>query len=259
MTAYDGALEPGGADFRSFFTWFRKREDLENEQRRDDPAHTDVALAAVRRAIEAFTGFHDLRVRRRPLRMTLKKESGEELTVQQLSDGEQCFLALIGDLARRLAVLNPHLENPLEGGGVVMIDEIELHLHPKWQRIILPRLEEIFPNCQFLVTTHSPQVLSHVRAEDVWVLYPDENGEITAEQPEMTYGVDSSLLLQQVLGVAERNPEVQRELDALFRAIEDEDPESARAELDRMRADYGDLPPLARAEAVLNRRARAQA
>lgn len=163
---YRDALDHGGADFKRFFIWFRNREDYENEQRRDQPDFRDRALEAVRAAVAAFTGFQDLRIRRSPLRMTVVKQ-GLELNVAQLSDGERNMLALLGDMARRLSVLNPSLTNPNAGHGVVLIDEIDLHLHPGWQRRVIGSLERTFPNCQFIVTTHSPQIVGELAPESV--------------------------------------------------------------------------------------------
>lgn len=85
----------------------------------------------------------DLKVKRSPLRMTVKK-NGLEMRVDNLSDGEKCTLALFGDLARRIALANPSRSNPLEGEGIVLIDEIELHMHPSWQRKILGALKVLF-------------------------------------------------------------------------------------------------------------------
>ena len=74
------------------------------------------------------------------------------------------MIALVGDLARRLVVANPMQEEPLLGTGIVLVDEIELHLHPEWQKSILPRPLQTFPNVQFVVTTHSPLVLAQLNA-----------------------------------------------------------------------------------------------
>ncbi|NET60897.1 MAG: AAA family ATPase [Symploca sp. SIO2E6] len=156
--------------FQDFFRWFRTMEELENEQRRDDADYRDHKLEAVRKAIAQFLpGFDNLRVRRSPLRMTVTK-AGEELIIDQLSDGEKCLLAMVGDIARRLAIANPSLENPLCGSGVVLIDEIELHLHSSWQRSIISSLTDTFPYCQFIISTHSPQAVSHLTSERVYLL-----------------------------------------------------------------------------------------
>ncbi len=169
--AYDGALEGVQISFKNFFEWFRTIEDWENEKRRDDFNYIDKQLEAVRKSIYSLLGedFSDLRVRRNPLVMTVKKQN-EELIVNQLSDGEKSLLAMTGDLARRLAIANPSLSDPCQASAVVLIDEIEQHLHPSWQRKIIPALRRTFPNCQFIITTHSPQVLSQVHKEDIFVL-----------------------------------------------------------------------------------------
>ena len=99
------------------------------------------------------------------------------------------------DLARRLAIANPWLgENALEGEGIILIDEIDLHLHPQWQRRVLPALTQTFPNCQFIVTTHSPQVLSEVPGESVFIL---ENGKLLDYSPH-TRGRDSNSILSEI-------------------------------------------------------------
>jgi len=135
--------------------WFRNLEDAENEKRIDTPAYRDRGLEAARSAIAAFTDFRDLRIRRKPrLRMTVVKH-GMELNVAQLSDGERNMLALVGDLAQRLSVLNPDRPNPNDGHGVVLIDEIDLHLHPGWQRTVVASLKRTFPNCQFIICRRS--------------------------------------------------------------------------------------------------------
>jgi predicted ATP-binding protein involved in virulence len=124
VDAYKHSLTGGRIDFKSFFEWFRKLEDLENEQRRDNYNYRDKQLEAVRQAISSLIpDFSNLRVERSPLRMTVKKK-GEELIVNQLSDGEKCLLAMVGDLARRLAIANPSLTDPLQGYGIVLIDEM---------------------------------------------------------------------------------------------------------------------------------------
>ena len=201
LAVYDQALTGARNSFRIFFEWFRRREDIENEELRDMASNenfireakgkykNDRQLNSVRTAIESFLpGFKNLRVRRKPsLRMTLEKD-GKELIVNQLSDGEKCLLAMVGDLARRLAIANPSLSNPLEGEGVVLIDEIELHLHPQWQRKIIDSLEKTFPKCQFIVTTHSPQVLSFVKKEQVFII---EDFKLIGKTP-YTYGKDSN-------------------------------------------------------------------
>lgn len=168
--AYEHAFD-GTPNFRTFFEWFRENEDLENERKVDamehglEPGPANPALTAVTGALEAFLpGFRHWRIRRSPLRMEVRKGT-EILDIRQLSDGEKNLMAMVGDLARRMAMLYYGKDgNALAGRGVVLIDEVELHLHPAWQRCVLPRLLATFPNLQFIVTTHSPLVLAQLNA-----------------------------------------------------------------------------------------------
>ena len=227
ITAYDEVLTGGQIAFRRFFEWFREREDLENELRLNSSnEYRDRQLEAVRYAFaNLLEGWSNLRVRRSPLlRMTADKQ-GEELMVNQLSDGEKCLLALAGDLARRLAIANPNPEfNPLQGSGVVLIDEIELHLHPKWQRAIIPNLKKTFPNCQFIITTHSPQVISDLK----WVHLLRSTSEGIAIERVPSFGKDSNRILETLMGTPERPQEIKDDIERLFQLIDDEKFDRAR-------------------------------
>ena len=253
--AYEMALDNTSSEFKGFFKWFRGQEDLENELRRDDPLYRDPLLETVRQAISEFmVGFKNLRIRRAPLRMTVDKD-GCELNIKQLSDGEKCLLALVGDLARRLAIGNPQLPDKLQGDGVVLIDEIDLHLHPRWQRMVVEQLSKTFVNCQFILSTHSPQILGHLEPESVWVLRRDIYGNTEAIHPRMTYGMDSNRMLEQVMDSTERKPEIKEKLQHLFRLL-DEDLDAARQHLAKLSVKLeknGNHPDLVRARAVLSR------
>lgn len=258
IDAYDQALTGARIDFKSFFEWYRNREDVENEELRDNPEHSDRQLQAVRKAIYSVLddkekNFSNLRVRRSPLQMTITK-LGQELIVNQLSDGEKGLLAMVGDLARRLAIANPGLENPREGSGVVLIDEIELHLHPKWQREIIPALTRTFPNCQFIVTTHSPQVISQVKPEGIYILERTDNG-IVAIRPESSYGRDSNRILEDLMDTPERPQEIKESLLELFRLIARGDLDSARQLHQKIADEIGaDEPELVGASVSIRRR-----
>ncbi|KAB8335132.1 AAA family ATPase [Scytonema tolypothrichoides VB-61278] len=252
--AYDQALTGGRIDFKSFFEWFRNREDLENELRRDNPNHRDKQLEAVRGAVSSLQpDFSDLRVERSPLRMTVKKQ-GQELIVNQLSDGEKCLLAMVGDLARRLAIANPGLDNPLEGKGVVLIDEIELHLHPKWQRQVITAMTKTFPNCQFIITTHSPQVVSHVKPDSIYLLQATPDG-IVAERPENSFGRDSNQILEDLMEVSERPQEIKDSLQNLFRLIDQGHLDNAKQLRQNLADKIGeDDPEFVRADVLIRRK-----
>ncbi|MEZ8941533.1 retron Ec78 anti-phage system effector ATPase PtuA [Vibrio alginolyticus] len=169
-------------------------------------AQSDInskSLDIVRSAIYKFLpDFSDLKLRRNPLDMTIKK--GEEvLSVLQLSQGEKSLLALVADIARRLTLLNPGVDNPLDGTGLVLIDEIDLHLHPQWQQNIVSRLEATFKNLQFIVTTHSPQVCHTVDSDNIWLL---KNG-TKFKAPKGMRGAVSSWVLESLFEVDKRPPE----------------------------------------------------
>ncbi|MEN5045385.1 AAA family ATPase [Pseudomonas koreensis] len=247
LDGYDNSLNRG-VDFRRFFEWFREREDSENETGISDTALAEISekfgpdsdvwktlsklkassrdrqLTAVRSAIAAFMpGFTNLRVQRKPrLHMAIDKD-GVTLNVAQLSQGEKSMMALVGDIARRLAMMNQSLDNPLHGDGIVLIDEVDLHLHPKWQRSLIRQLGETFPNCQFVLTTHSPLVISDAKDVLVYVL---NDGEL--HEHNGLYGLDANQVLLEVMDTDIRNSDVQKRLNALLERLQDGDLETAQ-------------------------------
>ena len=266
LTAYDDALT-SGANFRTFFKWFKEREDLENESRQctlndilDTPAkpvdyqYPDVQLEAVRSALKNFLpGFSKLTVRRSPLRMEVKKND-KRLTVNQLSGGELILIAMIGDMARRMAIANPVSEKPLEGSGIVLIDEIDLHLHPRWQRIIVDKLLEVFPNCQFIISTHSPHVITHVHPKNLFLLKQTDSG-IVAEKPYESYGKNVDRVLEDLMGLETTRPDkVASDLHSIFEAIDAGKLEEAQKMIAELEQKIGVDPELVRAGVLVKRR-----
>ncbi len=144
-------------------------------------------------------------------------------------------MALVGDIARRLSIMNPALENPLHGNGVVLIDEVDLHLHPKWQRSLIQQLTATFPNCQFILTTHSPLVISDTKDVLCYVL---DDGEL--EERNGLYGLDANQVLLSVMDTDARNSEVQDRLDRLLDLLQDKNLKEAKALFEELSAD---LPP----------------
>lgn len=260
LSAYDDALT--GTNFRIFFEWFREREDLENENRKyrdeaikpDGYQFPDPQLEAVRMALSRFLPeFSNLTVRRNPLRMEVEKQ-GQRLSVNQLSDGEKCMIALIGDLARRLAIANPTLDDPLQGSAVVLVDEIDLHLHPRWQRRVVPKLLEVFPGCQFFVSTHSPHVITHVQPECLFLLKQTPEGAV-AEKPNESYGKNVDRILEDLMGLETTRPEpVEADLRTVFRLIDEGALDAARRGIEALRKTIGDDPELAKADVLIRRK-----
>ena len=226
-----------GVDFRRFFEWFREREDAENEsgipQTTLDELQTMLArqpqlqqlqasardrqLTAVRSAIETFMpGFRNLKVRCKPrLHMSIDKND-QTLNVLQLSQGEKSLMALVGDIARHLAMMNSALENPLHGQGIVLIDEVDMHFHPSWPRSIIERLTVTFPGCQFVLSTHSPLVISDCK--DVLV-YALNNGELVPVPSQ--YGQDANMVLLDVMDTSPRNTDTARRVNDLLAQMQD--------------------------------------
>ena len=167
QAAYHDALACKPIDFKElmsrFLVW----------QSDDD----DRPFRAMRTAIETFLyGFGELEVEKDPLRLLIRK-GNDRFSINQLSDGEKAFIAMLGDLVRRLTLANPELGNPLKGHGIVLIDELELHLHPRWQRQIVEKLRGLFPNIQFVGTTHSPFIVQTLRGGELIALDPELTGE----------------------------------------------------------------------------------
>ena len=208
--ALQGALSVR-TDFRDFFKWFyaKENEELREQKERLDFSDRLNDLKAVRRAIETMLpGVSNPRIELRPLRFVVSVQTDdgkpEQLSIDQLSGGYRIMLALAADLARRMAHGNPHLDDPLRSEAVVLIDEIELHLHPSWQQRILADLARTFPNTQFIVSTHSPQVLTTVRPGYIVELRRERGGIIAEPASAPTYGAEAGDVLATVMGVDER-------------------------------------------------------
>lgn len=221
-SAFEKAIE-NKIDFRTFFEWYRNQEDYENEQKIEtgNLTYQDRALKAVRNAILAMLDeCSNLRVARKP-RLEMKIDKKDiSLNVSQMSDGEKCTMALLGDLARRLTLANPMKINPLLGEGVVLIDEIELHMHPLWQRKILSTLKRTFPNIQFIVTTHSPIVLSEAD-EDYNVFFTNqENSNIKVTKISQLSGYDTNAVLEQFMETKAFNAKTEELIHSIYVDIE---------------------------------------
>ena len=223
---------------REFKAWFFEKEADEGQETRErqDLMYADPELDAVRHLLRPLDGFTAIRSRKPPDRsertLFLVKD-GAEVPFDSLSGGEQAFFLLAADLARRLMLESP--DTPIdEAPGIVCIDEIELHLHPAWQKKILKTLMDTFPACQFVVTTHSPQVIGGVEAHHVRLLEPAENGVRTVSQPIATKGRDSNYVLEGVLDTPERDDEVSKLFGEFDRLIDARELEDAGQVLDKL-------------------------
>lgn len=204
LDALDGALEPT-ARFKAAFEWFNAMEDEERRERdkRKDFNYRLQQLQYVRSAIERVLShlptdgiiqadslpvlFNNPRTETRPLRFVIDQHLStgtRTLRINQLSDGYRTMLGLVMDLARRQAEAFSFAGNVISGFGswpsIVLIDEVDLHLHPRWQQVVLTQLQDIFRNTQFIVTTHSPQVLTSVPRQNIRVLEKTETSTIAS-------------------------------------------------------------------------------
>jgi predicted ATP-binding protein involved in virulence len=246
-TAYVKALTQLEVSLNDFANWYRV---VESDAR---PAARDRFFQQLEQAIKAFLPeVSDLSLNdSRPPRFSVSKNN-QILFLEQLSDGERGLLALVFDLTRRLAIANPDCDDPIsEGVALVLIDEIELHLHPKWQRNVLQRLCDIFKACQFVVTTHSPLVLGEVPARCVRFL-EFVDGKVQVFTPSEAYGMDANRILQEFMGAPVRNRRVEEELTRLFELIDNEEFDYARTAIATLEEKLGtDEPELTRASSLI--------
>lgn len=151
-------------------------------------------------------------------RLVLNFESGDgslqKFAMDEMSDGYKNTLSMIGDIAYRMAVLNPMLGDKVleETSGVVMIDEIDLHLHPQWQQTIISDLNTIFPKIQFIVSSHAPAVINSVAKEQIRIL---DNGGIYMPAAQ-TYGRDANSILREVMKVSERPTDIKQRMNLFY-------------------------------------------
>lgn len=218
-----------------FAAWMRVQEALKSER----PA-AGRALAAFEDAVSRFLpGYANLRVAGDELPRLLIDRGTTTVAVRQLSDGERGTLALVLDLTRRLAQANPAMSDPAaEAEAVVMIDEIDLHLHPKWQRQIVRNLTAAFPRCQFIATTHSPQVIGEVEHDRIQII---ANGLVYS--PTHSFGVDSSRVLEEIMDADPRAQEVKALLSKISQEVGKQRFEGARGLLAQLVDRLGEGDP----------------
>ncbi len=226
--AYADALVPRSWNTDEFADWMRVQMALALE----NPIAAKHIAASQAAAARFLPECSDLRPSDDTRGILLLDKAGISLDVRQLSDGERGILSMALDLARRLSQANPGLADPLqEAQAIVLIDEIDLHLHPKWQRQIVHNLSNAFPRCQFIATTHSPQVIGEVPRDRVHLLAANE-----VRIPSVAYGADSNWILDHIMeGSASVNTEaieLEREVED---AIADAQLHLARNKLERWR------------------------
>lgn len=236
---YDGCLDAGVND-GPLYDWLRAEAfgDLARHRRGEEERRFDLGVleAMVRATPGVVEAWYDPGTDMPWVRF----ENGHQSGWDELSDGYHVFLSLVGDIARRAVILNSMdgAAAPMEVEGVVLVDEIDLHLHPRWQRVVIEGLRKAFPKLQFVLTTHSPQVLSSVKNRQVRLFEDWElNKQVYVE------GRDSNAILRDHMDTDERSRDGVRALHNLYRMLDEEDYSRARALLDALRVQMGPLDP----------------
>jgi predicted ATP-binding protein involved in virulence len=232
-------------NLRILAQWFKAQEEL-GEEKPIFFRHISILRQAITEFLPGFSNLHVIEYNGN-LHFMIEKNN-IPLSVFQLSDGERGVISMVLDLAKRLSQANPNLENPLrDGSAIVLIDELDLHLHPKWQRTIVGNLIRTFPNCQFIATTHSPQIIGEVHPNCITII---NNG---TYHPATSYGVDSSRVLAEILDTAPRNKEVNALLSSLYKALDEEKLKEAKEFLTKLKTSLGpDDPEITRSSTMIS-------
>ncbi|MCX7046157.1 MAG: AAA family ATPase [Candidatus Sumerlaeota bacterium] len=168
-----------------------------------------------------------------------------------LSDGQRCMMSLVADMAIKAVTLNPHLgeQAALETPGIALIDELELHIHPTWQRNIVKQLKDAFPMVQFFGTTHSPQIIGETPADEILRL--NQLGHPIKEK--QSYGMDSNWILENMQDAQKQDPEIKTRISRIFELITRGDLQTAEVENTTLKKEIGDTEDTQRADAVIQR------
>lgn len=245
LAAYTGSLDDRPLELGTqAWLWHAEQELLKSDGL---PARVN---AAIERMLGTFLGdFQNLRtvaVHGSP-RLVVDK-NGTTLDLAQLSDGEKGILALLLDLTRRLGQLHSRAEFPEKEPAIVMIDELDLHLHPRWQRTICKNLLSAFPCVQFIATTHSPQILGEVPAGQVIRLESHEVKDVW-----QSFGMDTNWLLKHVMQSDIRNTEIDAVIQSVEASLRDFDLLEAQSKIAQLRQRVGESPETVRLESGLRR------
>lgn len=222
-----------GANHEAIGEWLLKHELASLQLKEETPVLLSIKNA-VRNALENCT---DISFDFGEGRVIVDFED-KSIPFEHLSDGQRTILGLFCDIARRAAILNPHFggEASERTSGVVLIDELDLHLHPKWQMKIIGDLQKVFPNIQFICTTHSPILLRSIEKEKIIVL---EDGK-QSQSEIFSKGRDINSILYDFMGVSRRTQEYEDKVDNLFGFLDDENIERAEELLVELKKDYGE-------------------
>ena len=213
-SGYTECLEPSGS-YNTFAQWFRYATESALEYDRiiaeknlkvKNPYRE--LLNAIKKAIVtciSSMGWTDLKYSFAAQNLLICHPKMGELPLEAMSDGARSVISMAADIAYRMARLNPDMgeDVTLKTSGVILIDEVDMHLHPSWQQTVVNDMVRAFPKVQFIMTTHSPQVLTSVPAESIRILHWDDDM-VDIEEPSFSLGAESSQLLRDIQHVETR-------------------------------------------------------
>lgn len=256
---YTNCLD-SGSSYKTFAEWFRYWNVCATEQlyevmrqgRTYSPGEFDDYIKSINNAINTcleLSGWAEIVYSTARQELVASHDQHGELPISVLSDGIRNLIGIVADIAFRATKLNPMLANraALDTPGIVLIDEVDMHLHPKWQQVVLSTLLKAFPNIQFIVTTHSPQVLSTVRRESIRLLGKDDQHHDIAVMPlAESYGEMSSDVLESIMHVNPQPPIKEKaELDHLTELVDQGQYNTSEVSslLNKLRVVLGDTHP----------------
>lgn len=236
----------GTANVKLMMDWFqimtinkyqRQEENLESNP------ELDTVYLAMEKCLTNLSGYSDVKIRYNMGTQELDVYYSEQdkqrmrIPLNQLSDGYKGMISLVADIAYRMATLNPQLGTEVlsKGDGVVLIDEVDLHLHPAWQQKVIDNLMNIFPKVQFIVSTHAPAIISSVKTDKLRIL---SNKEVcmTANQ---VYGKDVNSVMKEIMGVNDRPDQFVELFEKFYRLLSEKKYDEAGAVLDKLDEDRG--------------------
>jgi len=231
----------GTANVKLMMDWFqimtinkyqRQEENLESNP------ELDTVYLAMEKCLTNLSGYSDVKIRYNMGTQELDVYYSEQdkqrmrIPLNQLSDGYKGMISLVADIAYRMATLNPQLGTEVlsKGDGVVLIDEVDLHLHPAWQQKVIDNLMNIFPKVQFIVSTHAPAIISSVKTDKLRIL---SNKEVcmTANQ---VYGKDVNSVMKEIMGVNDRPDQFVELFEKFYRLLSEKKYDDAGAVLDKL-------------------------
>lgn len=236
----------GTANVKLMMDWFqimtinkyqRQEENLESNP------ELDTVYLAMEKCLTNLSGYSDVKIRYNMGTQELDVYYSEQdkqrmrIPLNQLSDGYKGMISLVADIAYRMATLNPQLGTEVlsKGDGVVLIDEVDLHLHPAWQQKVINNLMNIFPKVQFIVSTHAPAIISSVKTDKLRIL---SNKEVcmTANQ---VYGKDVNSVMKEIMGVNDRPDQFVELFEKFYRLLSEKKYDDAGAVLDKLDEERG--------------------